>query len=261
MDEQITHKKVCKTIMKYYNNRISRPPLLTMYRSNKDDSTSEYNSESSSKSVDHDKLMKKASQQLQRTKRRNKKAAQQRSTMKWWDSTNKNKPDRKWWEPVKKSRKTDYLDPHDTPPIPTVKLTSNDVKRDLSKSYPTPDDQNKTQHPSLPDTHDQGAESNTKQPPSGGGSNDSALETGPRHYDDSVEANIDLTRDKPEHPDNISPNSRTPHSPHDENAQHDNEAVHEGDDMITSKRSGSDESSLSPSDISNTGHTNQFSWN
>ena len=147
------------------------------------------------------------------------------------------------------------------PPIPTVKLTSNDVRRDLSKSYPTPDDQNKSQHPFLPDTHDRGAESNTRQPSPDNDSNKSAQETRPRHYDDPAEANIDLTRDNPEHPDSASPDSCTPHPLHDENAQHDNEVVHEGDDMIMSKRSSSDESSLSSSDIRNTGQTNQFSWN
>ena len=119
---------------------------------------------------------------------------------------------------MRENRMTDYLNPHDVPPIPTVKLTSNGVRRDLSKSYLTPDDQHKTQHPPSPNTHDQGAKPSTKQPPPEDGLNDATQEAMPTHEDDPAEAKEveDPTHGEPEQFDNASPDTRTPHPPLDE---------------------------------------------
>ena len=64
VDERLTHGRVHKSIMKHFKNRISKPPILTMYASDKDDSVSEYNYESSSAGgIEHDKRVRRAKQQ------------------------------------------------------------------------------------------------------------------------------------------------------------------------------------------------------
>ena len=141
--------------------------------------------------------------------------------------------------------------------------TSESVKRDLNKSYPTPESEHATQHPFSGMDNQNNSEPNTTKSSSDTKDHDRTQEARPLQQDNSdaraQETNSPILDESHTH----EPTDTSRHQPPLDENQHDDckPKDDEYDMSVSTSSSSSDDSSWSPSGTGKARNVNRLSWN
>ena len=172
--------------------------------------------------------------------------------------------DKRWWDTAKESRITKYMGTRKKHPTQHETHTSESVKRDLNKSYPTPKDEHATQHLFSGMNNQSSSEPNTTKSSSDTKDHDRMQEAQPLQQSNSdarAQETNNPTLDE-SHTHEPADTSTHQQPPPNENQHDDGKPKDDEYDMsVSTSSSSSDDSSWTPSGTGKARNVNRLSWN